>query len=192
MLQPALDHIKDNIKNLNPKTFQKAYAGARQYQDGKVVIYTNSEGESVGLADNKYNYFYIRYLDEIDIDIAPSDDRSTSCNEIQGTAPLRLVAWVKNASYQKLTEVLFNDIVSTDFTTMSIANREILAGLKIQFNSLILDGERIYKDETGETNNDNVQLEKGVTLIAIDFAIVFNYKMKNESCIDRDICVGCA
>lgn len=191
MLQPVLDHIKENIRTLNPNTFQAWYAGARQKQDGKVVIVENSEDKYVGLKDTEFNYFYIRYRDEIDIDVAPSDNRSTSCFELEGNAPLRLVAWVKNASYQKLTEVLLNDITSTDFNTMTTANRKIFSGFKFEFNSIILDGEKIYKEETGDPNNDNVTLEKGVTLIAIDFGLIFNYKMKNETCIDRDVCVGC-
>lgn len=192
MLQPVLTAIKENILTLNPKTFQKGYAGARQYQDGKIVIYENSEGTYVGLKDNEYNYFYIRYLGNIDIDIAQADNRSTSCNEIQGVALLRLVAWVRNGDFNKLVEVLLNDITSTDFSTMAAADLDTFSGLQILFNQIQPDGEQIYKDETLETENDRVQLAKDVTLVAIDFGIQFTYKMKTNACIDRDICVGCA
>lgn len=58
---------------------------------------------------------------------------------------------------------------------------------------MILDPEQIFKDETlGE--NEDVKLAKGVTLVAIDFGVQFNYKTKNESitdCLDRDVCVAC-
>lgn len=192
MLQSLLTHIKENLLTLNPNTFQKGYAGARQYQDGKIVVYENSEGSYVGLKDNENNYFYIRYLNSIDIDIAPADNRSTSCTELQGTAPIRLVAWVKNANLQKLIEVLLNDISSTDFTTMSAADRETFSGIQLAWNQILTDPEQIFKEETDNDNNEDVRGAKGVTLIAIDFSIVFNYKMKKDDCIDRDICVGCA
>lgn len=192
MLQSLLTHIKENLLTLNPNTFQKGYAGARQYQDGKIVIYENSEGKYVGLKDNDNNYFYIRYLNTIDIDIAPSDDRTTSCTELQGTAAVRLVAWVKRADFTKLIEVLLNDIASTDFSTMSAANRETFSDIKLAWNQILTDPEQIYKEETGNDDPEEVRGAKDVTLIAIDFGILFNYKMKANDCIDRDICVGCA
>lgn len=192
MLQSALDHIKENILTSNPKTFSKGYAGARQYQDGKIVIYDNSEGEYVGLKDTDYNYFYIRYLDEIDIDIAPEGERSSSCDELQGVATLRLVAWVNNGDLGKLTEALLHDIMATDFETMSASAKERFSDLKFLFNNIQFDPEQIYKDETGNTDNEEVKLKKGVTLMAIDFGITFNYQLKSDACIDRDICMGCA
>lgn len=192
MLTSVLNHIRDNILNLNPNTFQKGYAGARQYQDGKVVIYDNSEGTYVGLKDNENNYFYIRYLGTTDIDIAPVEGRSTSCNELEGNAPIRIVAWVKNADFGKLVEVLLNDIASTDFTTMTAANRERFSDIRITYSAIQPDPEQIYKDETLETENEQVKLAKGVTLVAIDFGILFHYKMKADDCIGRDVCVGCA
>lgn len=192
MLQSLLTHIKANILTLNPKTFQSGYAGARQYQDGKIVTYDNSEGTYVGLKDNENNYFYIRYLNNIDIDIAPSDNRSTSCTELQGTAAVRLVAWVKNADFTKLVEVLLNDIASTDFTTMTAAERETFSGIQLAWTQILTDPEQIWKEETGNDSEEDVRGAKGLTLIAIDFSIVFNYKMKKDDCIDRDICVGCA
>lgn len=192
MLTSVLDHIKANILSLNPNTFQNGYAGARQLQDGKPTVYDNSEGQYVGLTDNKGNYFYIRYLGNIEIDIAPDDSRSTSCEELQGNAPVRLVAWVNKGDLGKLIEVLLNDISSTDFNTMTQAARERFSDIKFTFSAIQPDPEQIYKDETLETENDNVQTAKGVTLVAIDFGIVFNYKMKNNDCIDRDICTDCA
>lgn len=197
MLQSVLDHIKTNILTLNPKTFNKGYAGARQYQDGKIVVYDNSEGTYVGLKDTEYNYFYIRYLEDFEIDVAPDDSRSTSCNELQGVSNLRLVASVKNANFNKLVEVLLNDITSTDFTTMTTANRETFSDINIFFSAIQPDPEQIYKDEVqpqeleNQSEDDQVRLTKGVTLVAIDFGIRFNYKMKSNDCIDRDICVGC-
>lgn len=191
MLTSVLEAIKENILSLNPKTFQKGYAGARQYQDGKVVIYDNSEGTYVGLKDNENNYFYIRYLGTTDIDIAPVENRSTSCDELEGNAPIRLVAWVKNADFGKLVEVLLNDISSTDFSSMATTDRERFSDIAITYSAIQPDPEQIYKDET-LSENEQVQLAKGVTLVAIDFGIVFNYKMKRNDCIDRDVCVGCA
>lgn len=197
MLQSVLDHIKTNILTLNPKTFNKGYAGARQYQNGKIVIYDNSEGTYVGLKDNDANYFYIRYLDDFPIDVAPAEGRSTSCNELQGAPTFRLVAWVKNADFSKLVQVLLNDITSTDFTTMTTANRETFSDIGIFFSAIQPDPEQIYKDEVqpqeteNQSEDDQVRGTKGVTLVAIDFGIRFNYKMKTDACIDRDICVGC-
>lgn len=196
MLQPALEHLRDNLLTQNPNTFQKGYAGARQYQDGKIVIYdraisaANPEGTYVGLSDNFGNYFYIRYNGKINIDTA--EKRSTSCTELTGTAPLRVVAWVRNGDLSKLMEVVLHDIMATDFKTMSAADRETIIDPKLFFDSIELDPEQIFKDETGNEENQDVQLIKGVTLLAIDFGIQFNYKLKADACIDRDICVGCA
>lgn len=192
MLESVLEQVKTNILTLNPKTFQKGYAGARQYQDGKIVIYDNSEGTYAGLKDTEYNYFYIRYLGNIPIDIAPEDSRTTSCNELEGVAELRLVAWVHKGDFSKLVEVLLNDITSTDFSQMSATAREKFSGYpKIGFNLIEADPEQIYKDETGDTEENKVRLAKDVTLVAIDFSITFTYKMKADACIDRNICVGC-
>lgn len=194
MLQSVLTHIKANILSQNPKTFQSGYAGSRQYQDNKIVVYDpdadRNEGKYVGLTDNLGNYFYIRYLEEIDIDIAPVENRSTSCDELQGEAPVRLVAWVKNGDFGKLAEVLIHDIIGTDFSTMTSAAKERFSGLQLYFTTLHADPEQIFKDETGSEEQD-VRREKGVTLLALDFGIRFNYRIKQDDCIDRDICVGC-
>lgn len=190
MLQSVLDHIKTNILTLNPKTFQKGYAGARQYQDGKIVIYDNGEGTYVGLKDNEFNYFYIRYLEDFQIDAADTQ-RSTSCFELTGTPNLRLVAWVRNGDFNKLVTVLINDIQSTDFTTMTQAQQDEFSDLQIFFTAIQPDFEQIYKDETGNDNASDVKGVKNLALVAIDFGILFNYKAKSNDCIDRDICVGC-
>lgn len=193
MLDSVLSHIKAGILDQNPTTFQKGYAGARQYQDGKVVIYDNSEGQYVGLKDNESNYFYIRYLGDIDIDIAPTDNRSTSCDEIEGTAGVRLVAWVKRGDFSKLLEVLLHDIMATDFDGMDAADKEAFAGLpSLFFTRIVSDPEQIYKEETLTDENNNVKVAKGVTLVAIDFGVRFNYKVKANGCIDRNVCVECA
>lgn len=190
MLQSVLEVIKTNILTLNPNTFQKGYVGARQYQDGKVVIYDTGEGDYVGLKDTEYNYFYIRYLDNYELDAADTQ-RGTSCFEITGTANLRLVASVNNGDFSKLVEVLINDIQSSDFTTLSAANKKKFSDLQIFFTAVQPDPEQIYKDEVGTDENEDVMLKKNVTLAAIDFGIRFNYKSKTGDCIDRDICVGC-
>lgn len=175
-----LTQIKDNILTNNPKTFVKGYAGARQYQDGKVVIYDNNEGTYVGLQDTKYNYFYIRYSGKIDVDAA--ENQSTSCKELTGKAPLKLIAWVNNADLNKLCDVLIQDIMQTEFTSGRFSD------IKIYFEGMELDPETIFKEET---QSDDVRLAKGVTLVSIDFGIQFNYKTMSDDCIDRDICVGC-
>ena len=190
MLTSVLSHIKQNILTLNPNTFQKGYSGARQYQDGKIVIYDTGEGDYVGLKDTEYNYFYIRYLDEFPLDAADSG-RGTSCFELTGTPNFRLVAWVKNGNLGKLIEVLLNDIQSTDFGTMTQAQRDRFSDLQIFFSSVQPDPEEVFKQEV-EAENEEVRLTKNVTLVAIDFGIRFNYKIKSNDCIDRDICVGCA
>lgn len=192
MIDSLLNHIKQNLLTNNPKTFQKGYAGARQYQDGKIVIYDNYEGEYVGLQDTKSNYFYIRYLENFELDAA-EETRSISCRELTGTAPLRLVAWVNRANISKLCEVLLQDIMTTDFSTMSTADKKRFSDIKIFFSGMVLDPEQIFKDETGGENED-VKLAKEVVLVAIDFGIQFNYKTKDESitdCLDRNVCVGC-
>lgn len=190
MIDALLSHIKTNILTLNPATFIKGYSGARQYQDGKIVIYDNYEGEYVGLQDTKNNYFYIRYLNELELDAA-SDQRGTSCFELTGQAPVRLVAWVYKGVLGKLAEVLIQDIQSTDFTTLSATDKERFSGIKIFYSGLVTDPEQIYKDEVVAEDNQ-VKLAKGVTLLAVDFGITFNYKAKKSDCIDRDICSGCA
>lgn len=192
MIDAILSHIKSNILTNNPKTFSKGYSGARQYQDGKVVVYDNYEGEYAGLQDTKYNYFYIRYLENFELDAA-DDSRSISCKELTGTAPVRLVAWVYRANVGKLCEVLLQDIMQTDFDTMTAADRKRFSDIKLFFTQMILDPEQIFKDETlGE--DEDVKLAKEAVLVAIDFGVQFNYKVKDESitdCLDRDICVGC-
>lgn len=190
MLQSVLEVIKTNILTLNPNTFQIGYVGARQYQDGKVVIYDTGEGEYVGLKDTEYNYFYIRYLGDYELDAADSQ-RGTSCFEVTGVANLRLVAWVRNGDFSKLVEVLINDIQSSDFSTMTQANKNRFSDLQLFFTGVQPDPEQIFKDEVGTEEND-VRLVKGVTLAAVDFGIRFNYKTKTGDCIDRDICVGCS
>lgn len=190
MLQSVLDHIKENILTLNPNTFQKGYAGARQYQDGKIVIYDNGEGTYVGLKDNEFNYFYIRYVDETQIEQA-SNMRGTSCLELTATARMRLVAWVRNGDFNKLVTVLINDIQSTDFRTMTQVARDEFSEIKLDFYAIQPDFEQIYKDETGNDNANDVKGVKNLALVAIDFGILFNYKAKANDCIDRDICVGC-
>lgn len=192
MLQSVLDHIKENILTLNPKTFQKGYAGARQYQDGKIVIYESGEGSYVGLKDNDANYFYIRYIGDFDLDAINPENRSTSCFEATGVANLRLVAWVRNGDFNKLVTVLINDIQSTDFSTMTQAAQDEFSDLAIFFTAIRPDFEQIYKDETGNDNANDVKGVKNLALVAIDFGIQFNYKAKSNDCIDRDICVGCA
>lgn len=192
MIDALLTHIKDNILTNNPNTIVKGYSGARQYQDGKIVIYDSYEGEYVGLQDTKNNYFYIRYLGDMELDAAES--RTTSCQEMTGTAPLRLVAWVYNADAGKLSEVLLSDIMNVDFTTLSQINKQRFSSIQLFFSGIIYDPEEIFKQETNLEDED-VRLVKNVTLIAIDFGIKFNYKLKGNdisTCLDRDFCTGCS
>lgn len=186
MLQPILELIKTNILTNNPKTFVKGYAGARQNDEGKVIIYENNEGQYVGLQDSKNNFFYIRYRGEIPLD-AP-DSRSTSCAEIQGDAPLRLVAYVLYADIEKLSHVLINDILSTDFDTLAAADKKKYSDIAVFFESIQLDREEIFKDETLQ---GEIQLVKEAVMVAVDFGIRFNYKQISDDCLDRNICERC-
>lgn len=189
MVEPVITLIKNKLLTSNPNTFQKGYSLGRKYQDGRVVIYTQGEGEYVGLQDTKSNYFYIRYLDEIPL--TEPIQRGQSCPEIQGDVPLRLVAWVKNANQGKLIEVLIQDVMGTDFNTLSADDKKRFSDLRITYNQIVTDGEQIFKDETNGENEDVKQV-KNVTLVALDFTLIFNYRIKSNTCVDRDICVGCS
>lgn len=188
MLQPILNLIKSDLLTKNPKTFVKGYAGARQYDDGKIVIYDNFEGEFVGLQDTKNNYFYIRYRGKIDLDATDSESRSSSCYELTGTAPLRLVAWVYNADVSKLTQVLLNDVLSVDFDNLATADKKKFSDINLFFEGLELDPEQIFKEETGK---EEIELVKNVVLVALDLGVQFNYKQLSDDCIDRNICDVC-
>lgn len=190
MLQPVLTILKNYILEKNPKTFVKGYAGARQYDSGKIVIYDAFEGEFAGLQDTKNNYFYIRYKDNITLDIA--EERSTSCTELEGVSPFRLVAWVYNADIEKLTQALLNDIMMVDFfSELSTTDKKKYTDLAVLFESIELDPEEIYKEETGVTDSNKIKLVKNAVLVAIDFGIKFNYKSLGDDCIDRNICDSC-
>lgn len=189
MLQPILDLIKTNLLTNNPKTFLNGYAGARQYDDGKIVVYDNNEGQYVGLQDAKSNFFYIRYRENIPLDVPPADNRSTSCAELEGSAPLRLVAWVKDADVTKLVQVLLNDVLATDFDDLATADRKVYSDINLFFERLELDPEEIYKEETGQAKVKG--LVKGVVLVALDFGVTFNYKQVSDDCLDRNICERC-
>lgn len=190
MTDAILTLLKDHILTNNPNTFQKGFSGARQYDDGKVVIYDTGEGEYVGLQDIKANYFYIRYLDTIGF--TDPENVDFSCFEVGGNEPLRLVAWVKNANFGKLAEVLMQDIMSLDFDTLSATDKERFADLRFEFVAMEPDFEEIYKAETGKEEIDKgLGSLKKVTLIAIDFNLIFNYQIKSSTCVDRDVCSGC-
>lgn len=190
MIDTVLKHIRNNIITLNAATFARGYYGARQYQDGRVMVYDSGEGEYVGLQDSKGNFFYIRYFDDIELDAA-SDSRSVSGFELTGNAPLRLVAWVRNGNVDKLMAVLLHDIQATDFSTMPDSDKRRFAGEpRIFFSGVITDAERIFKEETLRQDED-IKLLKNITIIAIDFGVIFNFKLNKDACVERDICSGC-
>lgn len=190
MVTPLIREIRDNVLSKNPNTFAKGYYDSRQYQDGKIVTYDEGEGEYVGLMDTKYNYFYIRFLDSEIID--QPIERTTSCKEQGVAVPLRLVAWVNKGDLTKLSEVLLHDIITTRFTLSTDEKKRYSKFYPIIAQEIILDGERIFKEETLKPN-DKVKAKKGVTLCAVDFTLRFNYKPPQDvpNCIDRDICVPC-
>lgn len=187
MEKEIIQQIKDNILASNPSTFVKGYSTLRQLNNGKIVQWVNDEGEVVGLTDNKYNYFYIRYRDEVTTD--EPTDRTTSCHEYEVSAPLRLVAWVNNGNETRLKDVLIYDMSNTDYSGVSDALFTKIYPIRIE--EIILNKERISIEETLKEAAE-IKLKKNVTLIAIDFILRFNHKpFKHEECLDRDICVGC-
>lgn len=195
MIDALLNHIRLHIAAQNPLTFLSSFSGARQYQDGKVVIYNsadnidNYEGEYVGLSDSFGNYFYIRYLDEIDLDIVADDQRTVSCKELAGIGNFRLVAWVKNGDLGRLQEVLLNDLMEVDFTTLSATDKQRFSDIKMMTPfSILSDFEEIWKLEVEPEDEKDIKMVDNITLTAIDFGLNFNYRAI-EACLNRNICV---
>ena len=189
MEKALIREIKENILTNNP-SFVKAYSTLRQSVSGKVIQWTNDEGEIIGLRDNLYNYFYIRYIEEPTLD-TPTD-RTTSCHEYELTTKLRLVAWVNHGNEAKLKEVLIYDLVTTDifFNLDHYEKRRVTKVYPIQIDEIFADKERIFSEETGQPL---IKLRKGVTLVAVDFTLRFNYKpyVYPDLCLDREICEVC-
>lgn len=191
MIEALLVILKDHILAKNPSTFNQGFAGARQYQDGKIVIYDNFDGTYRGLSDTFANYFYIRYIsDPISVDVA--DERKTSCKEFQVNVPLRLVAWVNNGNVNKLAEILLHDIMDVDFSTLTTVDARRFTGepLIVAPMDIQLDPEQIYKEET-LLEDEDVMLRKRGVLCSVDFGIQFNYRPYEDDatdCLDREIC----
>ncbi len=195
MIDALLNHIRLYIIGKNPLTFLKSFSGARQYINGKVIIYNsadnvdNYEGDYVGLSDSFGNYFYIRYLDEVETDLVSEDQRTVACNEQGGFASLRLVAWVKNGDIGRLQEVLLTDLKQVDFNTLSSTDKQRFSDIKQPITGNIMtDFEQIYIEEVEPEEDNEIKLVDNVTLTAIDFTLNFNYRAI-EACINRNICV---
>lgn len=190
MVESLLTHIKDYLITKNPNTFQNGFAGGRLYADGKVIKYTDGEGEYIGLGDTFSNYFYIRFLDEISFDIVSETERTVSCRELEALGNFRLVAWVAHGDLGKLTEVLLTDLMNVNFDTLPDVNKLRFSNINMVTPFQVMsDFEQIYKDETSQ--DENIRAVDNVTLVAIDFALQFNYRTLTEDCLDRNICDSC-
>lgn len=190
MEKAIIREIKENILDNNPATFVKGYSTLRQLKNGTVVQWVSDEGTPVGLTDNKYNYFYIRYKDEPKI--SEPDDRTTSCQEYQNEVDLRLLAWVNKGNEAKLEEVLLHDLANVTYGLSETEQRQVSKISPLRVTEIIKNRERIYAEETLKEDKAP-QLIKGVTLLAIDFTLKFNHKIiQHDGCLDRTICEQCA
>lgn len=181
MIGVVLNTLKTTLLTNNPNTFSTGFAGARQLEDGKIIIDENGEFKYVGLGDTNANFFYIRFLD--DIEPTPSDVKIAACVSWDMEIPLRLVAWVSNANEDKLLNVLLNDLYSGKIYATGYGKIQVFTP-----TSILFDREKIYREET---NQDEIHLAKNVSLIAIDFRIMYKYTLKNSDCLDREVCVPC-
>lgn len=190
MVESLLTHIRDFLITKNPNTFQNGFAGGRLYADGKVIKYTDGEGDYEGLGDTFGNYFYIRFLDEISFDIVSETERTVSCRELEALGNFRLVAWVEHGDLGKLTEVLLTDLMNVDFNTLPDVDKDRFSNIKMVAPfQVVSDFEQIYKDETGQT--EEIRAVDNVTLVVVDFGLQFNYRTLTDACLDRAICDSC-
>lgn len=186
MIAPLMQKLRDDFLTRNPNTFLSGYYAARQLQDGKIILTDNQGEEYAGLQDTKGNYFYLRYND-VGIDFSEPDieKKGTSCYAYEVSAPVRLVMWVANGDLDKMLEVAVNDMVSIDLD--EVTGYDYIS--KPTLTEAILDPEEIFKQET-LLEDARVRLQKGVTLLALDFDITFVNRIEVDSdCLDRDLCV---
>lgn len=178
MISAALNTIKTTLLT-NNKYFSNGYVGARKISDGKVTILDGNEFKYVGLGDIEGNFFYIRFLDDIEPESA--EPKVVACVNWKMLIPLRFVCWVKNGDLEKIMRCVLNDIYSQKLNVTGYGTLKIDRPSQILFNQ-----EKIFEEETGKIT----QPEK-VTLFAFDFAIHYNFILKKEDCIDRDVCNPC-
>lgn len=187
MIAPLMIAIRDQFLSLNPQTFTKGFADARQVQSGRVIVNENGqEMEYAGLSDLNCNFFYVRYGDAA-IGFEPvTENRLTSCPNYAINGPVRIVEWVVNGDQTRMVEVTINDLLAN-------INLGDISGFdrveQIQIEQAVLSQEEIFKEET-LLDEERVRLQKGVTLIAVDFIIPFINKVETlTSCLDRSMCV---
>jgi hypothetical protein len=180
MISEILEEIGAHIKGKNP-AFNAYFAGATQIAEGKVVL-LDSRGEMcyVGLDDKRGNFFYIRDVEDVEMD--EPEERITSCRETEAELPARLVVWFKRGVQDKIVTAILNDLMTYKSTVPGVMqSRTVPVGV-------ITDYDDLFEAETGRAVTKRI---KGITLLALDFNVVFVYRTQAEECLDRNFCAPC-
>jgi len=178
MSDQILALIGTHINDKNPGTFSTFQTGVRRIEDGRLIIRSQTgDHEFAGLTDKKANYFYIRYVG--DIEVSPVTERLVSCSEIEAKFTARAVFWVNKGNLVVMSEVLLDDLLTfrSDVYRMNLTPTKVL-----------LDYDTLYKEET---EKDEVKKYKKLALLGVDFEISVNYRPQAEECLERNFCIPC-
>lgn len=185
MTGALLENIGSWLNSQNPNVFSTYFTGARRYDDSGRVMIETSDGDYkyVGLQDSKHNFFYIRYLDNMELRNPSDDERVTACGDTVTEFSARLVVWI----YEGLQEVVLKALLS-DLTFYSVSTLPGYSHISLEPVGAILDYPIIYEEEIDKEELKGI---KGVMLLAIDFRLSFHYLAQEEECIDREFCKVC-
>lgn len=178
MINDILEDIGAFIAGRNA-VYNTYFTGGIQIKDGQVVKFVDGEGQYHGLSDTNANYFYIRYVGDINASV-PTDEE-IACGETQYSIPLRFVSWVSGGDSDKIAKAI----------TYDLQHYRIAAGLiyydmdLLAINKISIEPEKIMKSETLQ---EEVVLPR-LSLVMIDFTATVRTYFK-EDCVDRDFCVN--
>lgn len=178
MVNDILQKIGEHIAAKNTG-YNAYFTGGIQLEDGRIAKFTAGEGEYQGLMDTQGDYFYIRYMGDINSTPVSADDKMVSCPEYNIEAPLRLVSWYKNGIDDAIAKTL-----SFDLSHFKLSGLQYYYMEPLEITKVTIHPEKVYMEES---KKDKPDMQHRVSLIAIDFTLRCRYVLKDD-CADREFC----
>lgn len=162
----VIDLIKYIAESLYQKnnTFFDTYAYLCRKDKNIVTVKTQRSVTYKGITDNNGSYFYIRTLQEHDIEYKPGMNYGQRSAE--QTVQLRLVVVSNRFDEWQLEQKLKNDILLMNYKAYTGTETKI----SLNLNRSSLDSQRVFEAETGTD-----KFTGKIQLISFDLELNFTY-----------------